>query len=130
MSQPYMRRPPELKSELPARSQCYFMWQSQHVLSIGMIDIIHEVPVYMQGDGRRALCKSPLLFVEKVEDKDYTSYPRRASRCFRIARFESIHRSTQFCAHVSSFCSRRPDEIFPAIHFFQQISDNEWTARS
>lgn len=65
MSQPYMRRPPELRSELPARSRCYSMWQSQHVLSIGMIDIVHEVPVYMQGDGSRALCMSPLLFVEK-----------------------------------------------------------------
>jgi hypothetical protein len=53
----------------------------------------------------------------------------RVSRCFRTARLVSIHRSTQFDAQASSVLSRRPDEIFEVMHFFQQVSAMWWTSR-
>lgn len=56
--------------------------------------------------------------------KCHHDWPRNVSKCFRIKKLASIHRSTQFCAQRSSDESRRFDVIFPpAMHFFQQISE-------
>ncbi len=52
-----------------------------------------------------------------------------ASKCLSTAIFESRNLSTQFCVQASSpLLSLLPD-IFPVMHFFQQMSVRLWTAR-
>lgn len=51
-----------------------------------------------------------------------------ASKCLSTAIFESRNLSTQFCVQDSSpLLSLLPD-IFPVMHFFQQMSVRLWTA--
>ena len=51
-----------------------------------------------------------------------------APNLFRINKFPSMNRSTQFCVQLCSFLSRLPPEILPVMHFFQQTSVIVWTA--
>ena len=55
--------------------------------------------------------------------------PLIAPKCLSTKSCASTNRSTQFCVQLSSLRLSFPSEIFPVMHFFQQMSVWLWIAK-